>query len=471
MAGSWQPLANQPTFNASTMLLLTDGTVMCHDEGAGGGTPDWWKLTPDAFGDYTQGAWKRLAPMPHAPLFFASAVLRDGRVFRAGGEYDNGDHKNLLAAEVYDPAADAWTSLPTPDGWTAIGDASCCVFPDGRVLIGSIFDNRTAVYDPAANAWAAAGAKLNDTSDEETWTLLPDGTILTADCFGHPKTEKYLIAQDQWVRAPDTVSDLVEDASKEIGPAILLPNGRVFAVGATNHTGLYTPPAQPDQPGVWDDGPTFPPQGADQTLGAKDAPACLLPNGRVLCVAGPVDGQADSYLTPTYFFEFDPAAAAIVPVPRPPNSDNAPFNGRMLLLPTGQVLYASGGPDVEVYTHDGGPDPAWRPTITACPEVLVPGQTYTLSGTQLNGLSQAVSYGDDSAMATNYPLVRVRNLASNRVVYCRTHDHSSLGVATGDAAQSTQFDLPGDADIGPSELTVTANGIASDPFPVTVTAT
>jgi hypothetical protein len=29
--GTWHPLANQPTFNAETMLLLTDGTVMCHE--------------------------------------------------------------------------------------------------------------------------------------------------------------------------------------------------------------------------------------------------------------------------------------------------------------------------------------------------------------------------------------------------------------------------------------------------------
>src|SRR6476646_6398746 len=27
MAGTWQPLANQPSFNASTMILLTDGRV------------------------------------------------------------------------------------------------------------------------------------------------------------------------------------------------------------------------------------------------------------------------------------------------------------------------------------------------------------------------------------------------------------------------------------------------------------
>ena len=43
MPGSWQPLANQPAFNASTMLLLTDGTVMGQESN---GTA-WWRLTPD----------------------------------------------------------------------------------------------------------------------------------------------------------------------------------------------------------------------------------------------------------------------------------------------------------------------------------------------------------------------------------------------------------------------------------------
>jgi hypothetical protein len=31
MPGTWQPLTNQPAFNASTMLLLTDGTVMAQE--------------------------------------------------------------------------------------------------------------------------------------------------------------------------------------------------------------------------------------------------------------------------------------------------------------------------------------------------------------------------------------------------------------------------------------------------------
>ena len=131
MAGSWQPLVNQPTFNASTMLLLTDGTVMCQDAG----TANWWKLTPDSSGSYLQGAWSRLASGPVAPLYYASAVLRDGRVFRAGGEYSNGSPADLLAAEIYDPLTNVWTPLPVPTGWTKIGDAPCSALPDGRVLV------------------------------------------------------------------------------------------------------------------------------------------------------------------------------------------------------------------------------------------------------------------------------------------------------------------------------------------------
>jgi hypothetical protein len=471
MPGSWTHLRNQPTFNAGTMLLLTDGSVLCHDE-TGSGTADWWKLVPDASGDYVNGAWQPLASGPVSPLYFASTVLKDGRVFRAGGEYDGDPNTvaDLLAAEIYDPAADAWTILPTPAGWVHIGDASCCAFPDGRVLLGSIDDNRTAVYDPTTNAWTAAAAKRNATSDEETWTLLPDETILTADCVGHPGTEKYVIADDVWVDAGPTVTDLVEDSSKEIGPAILLPDGRVFAIGATGHTGLYTMPSVASQPGTWTDGPAFPVQNGQQLI-AKDAPAALLPNGRVLCAVGPAGGcpvSNDGYCPPTFFFEYDPVANSLTAVGSPPNAGGAVFTGRMLLLPTGQVLFSNGSQDIEVYTPDGSPDPAWQPRITACAAHLQPGRTYPLQGQQLNGLSQAVSYGDDATMATNYPLVRIRNIASNRIVYCRTHDHSTLGVATGNAVHSTDFDVPAGIEVGASELTVVANGISSAPVAVTI---
>ena len=130
MAGNWHALNNQPTFSASTMLLLTDGTVMCQD---GGGTA-WWKLTPDLTGDYINGTWSPLASMHHTRLYYASAVLRDGRVIISGGEYsDAGSETNT--GELYYPTLDMWVEIPSPLSWSEVGDAACCVLPDGRLLV------------------------------------------------------------------------------------------------------------------------------------------------------------------------------------------------------------------------------------------------------------------------------------------------------------------------------------------------
>src|SRR5258708_18209771 len=117
MPGSWTTLTPL-TFNAGTMLLLTDGTVVCQEVDAQGyGTSNWHRLAPDAFGNYENGTWSAIAPLPpnpaipalaggpaHAPLYFSSGLLRDGRLYVARGE-DN-LHKagvDILAAQNYDP--------------------------------------------------------------------------------------------------------------------------------------------------------------------------------------------------------------------------------------------------------------------------------------------------------------------------------------------------------------------------------
>ena len=455
MPGIWNPLTNQPPFAASTLFLLTDGTVMCQE----GGGLNWWKLTPDAFGDYMNGTWSALAPMHFTRLYYASAVLKDGRVLVAGGEYSNGGSETNKA-EIYDPALDSWTEITPPPGWVQIGDASCSLLPDGRFFMGNIDDTRTAIYDPETNTWTA-GASKDDRSSEESWVLLPDQTILSVECTDHPRAEKYLAAGDIWVSAGTLPQDLVEASSIEIGPAILLPDGRVFNLGATGHNALYTAPALASHPGTWNRGPDFPKDASGRTLGAKDAPACLMPNGHVLCVAGPVTGNANDFLGPTSFFEFD--GASLNRVPDPPNAGGPPFVGRMMLLPTGQVLFAAGSNAIHVYTPVGGPEPDWRPAITSHPSEVRPLHTYTIHGRQLNGLSQAVGYGDDSSAATNYPLVRLRNIHTGQVRYCKTFDHSTMGVATGTVIQSTQFKVPLGLHAGEYELVVVANGIASCP--------
>ena len=112
--GSWQPLTNTAKFYAGTALLLTDGTVMVPDVGP----HNWWKLTPDARGNYVDGTWTQLASPPNGyqPLYFASAILPDGRVIVEGGEYQALNPAWQTTGAIYDPTEDQWTAWRRPPG-------------------------------------------------------------------------------------------------------------------------------------------------------------------------------------------------------------------------------------------------------------------------------------------------------------------------------------------------------------------
>jgi hypothetical protein len=402
--------------------------------------------------------------MHHTRRYYASAVLRDGRVIVSGGEYsDAGSETNKT--EIYDPALDTWTEISAPTGWNRVGDAACAVLPDGRLLLGNLDDTRTAIYDPAANSWAAGPAK-GSRSAEESWVLLPDDTVITVRCDNSRRADKYVAASNSWVDGGTLPVGIVETSSSEIGAGVLLPDGRAFFAGANQHTALYTPPVLASDPGTWVSGPDFPNDSNGQTVGCKDSPSCLMTNGKVLISAGPVDGVGGNFLSPTYFFEFD--GSSLTRIADPPNATNVPYIGRMLLLPTGQILYAAQTNAIYAYEYYSCPAAAWRPEITSYPLSIRRWHTYTIQGRNLNGLSQAVGYGDDASSATNYPLVRIRNLATGHVVYCKTFDHSTMGVATGSSIESTQFAVPFLIQDGASEISVVANGIPSAPCPLYV---
>ena len=337
------------------------------------------------------------------------------------------------------------------------------------MLVGDINSTRTVIYDPVADAWFGTGAK-GDRSSEETWTLLRDGSVLTVECNPtYPKaSQRYLPASGAWVDAGSTQVDLVAHAfSTEIGPAILLEDGRVIAFGGTGHTAIYAPD---HGAGVWSAGPDFPLGSDGQLMTVRDAPACLLPNGRVLCCAGLATGGG-GWGGPPAFFEYDPVTDLLNPVATPGLNGSVPFVGRMLLLPTGQVLYASDNTGIAIGTPAprvrGHAEEALEPEITEAPDHLIPGSHHRVSGRRFNGVSQAVSYGDDCTSATNYPIARLR-YANGQVVYCRTYDHSTMGVATRQHHVHTMVEIPASAPSGQAHLQIVANGIASDPVEVDV---
>lgn len=199
------------------------------------------------------------------------------------------------------------------------------------------------------------------------------------------------------------------------------------------------------------------------SLDCPDAPACLTPNGDVL-VAMSVHGASNP---PTMYYLFDGTNMVDV-------GDPSDFNtyvcwmARMLLLPNGDILVTNGTNNVEIFRPARWPVQPYKPVITSMPQAVRPNSTITLSGLRFNGISQAVAYGDDAAAATNYPIVRITNDTTGDVQYCRTHDHSTMGVSTGSTIVSTQVDLPSTLELGTSKLEVVANGVTSGYYAIKV---
>src|SRR5450631_3555185 len=90
-AQKWVTPTFPPPFNVGTALQLTDGNILVQDTDTG---LIWFLLVPDEFGHYETGVWvpvaNNLTNFNYNPTYFASAVLRDGRVIVEGGEYNNG---------------------------------------------------------------------------------------------------------------------------------------------------------------------------------------------------------------------------------------------------------------------------------------------------------------------------------------------------------------------------------------------
>jgi hypothetical protein len=468
-------------------LLLSNGTLLVHGtNGNGGVSADWYQVTPDSTGGYINGIWSQAASMNVGRLYFGSVVLPNGNVFVVGGEYAtdgtfNGQQELSHSAEIYNPATNTWT-FTASDPQTYVGDEPTELLSNGNVLVGNIFNNSAEIYNPTTNTWSTAGTKVhNDRSDEEPWVKLPNGDILTYDLFSSISDNKfeaelYNPTTNSWSDVSSNTLPILTTPSQgyELGPALLLPDGRALFTGATGLTAFFDPTTN-----SWTQGPTMPSVSINNVqtqLTAGDAPGAILPNGDVLLALSPaVNGG--NFPGPTYIYDFNPVTGAYTNVTPSSNVDpNLGYNSyinTMLVLPTGQVLLINDNDQLAIYTPDGAPNAAWQPTITSFTNNG--DGSYTLTGTQLNGLDEGAAYGDDNQMAENYPIVQVSDITSGHVYYATTSNWSSTGVATGNTPETVNVVLPASLGIDPYTLKVIANGIASNAFspsqsPPTITA-
>lgn len=170
------------------------------------------------------------------------------------------------------------------------------LLPGGRILTGSLIDNSTYIYNIAGNSFSSAANKVyNDLSEEEGWTKLANGKILTYDvnysvAAGASYAELYDPATNQWSSispadgsAKGTLP-LLSSAPlyDELGPGLRLLDGRAFIIGANGKTALYTASTN-----TWTAGPDVQGtlSGTPAVFGADDAPGALLPNGHVIFAA------------------------------------------------------------------------------------------------------------------------------------------------------------------------------------------
>src|SRR5579862_1152349 len=115
MAQKVVQLKNQPPAGALVTYQMTDGTVLAQSENES----TWYKLTPDNTGSYVNGTWTQVASLQpgYVPLYFAGAVLADGRLVITGGEYNDDEFAFSNMGSIYDPVQNAWTVLKPPKGW------------------------------------------------------------------------------------------------------------------------------------------------------------------------------------------------------------------------------------------------------------------------------------------------------------------------------------------------------------------
>ncbi|HEX5504056.1 MAG TPA: kelch repeat-containing protein [Thermomicrobiales bacterium] len=281
---TWAPAAPMTTPRAQhTATLLADGRVLV----TGGRTDLAEAGSSVEVYDPAADAWTAVAPLGVGRVRHSATLLRDGRVLVAGGETSPG------TAELFDPATGRWS----PAGTLTTGRFShtATLLPNGRVLVaGGMLPLGTAacpssnkvpcptaaaeVYDPATNAWAVVASSAAPHGFGHSATLLPDGTVLVVGGFTLAQfmAERYDPAANAWRRAG---APPPADFVRVEHTATLLADGRVLIAGggqapSTASTALYDPASN-----TWTPGPAM---GIDRYRHT----ATRLLDGRVLVTGG-----------------------------------------------------------------------------------------------------------------------------------------------------------------------------------------
>jgi hypothetical protein len=355
-------------------------------------------------------------------------------------------------AQRYTPSTGTWTSLSPSDGGAlgTIPQLSSVALgyelgpllrlQDGRALaIGA--SQHTGLYNPSTNTWAA-GADIMGTlngipspfgGDDAPAAILPNGHVILAADAGP--------------------SGFTSSGNITSGSTIItnIPSTAILQVGwAVSGSGIQS----------------------GSTVSSVDSPSQIhISKAATATTTGVAISFGGLFSFPTQLFDFNPSTGTINPVSPAIPDTNLPtepvYPTRMLILPTGQLLFSDSSAQLWAYTPDGIPSPALRPVINGV--TYNGGGSFTLTGKQLTGQSAGAAYGDDDQMDSNYPIVKMTSLTGN-VYYARTTNWSSVGVDGGTSPETVNFTLNPALTPGNYTVVVTGAGISSFPLMINITA-
>lgn len=398
---------------------------------------------------------------------------------------------------IYDAASNAWSPSGTkvyPDssdeeGWTRTSQGSIVNYD----LFQSIATNGSYAekYNPTTGMWtgispsdgSARGTIPQLSSPNLGYELGPalrlqDGRVIVIGA--NQNTAFYSPGTNTWTAGPETIGTLNGIPSpfgSDDAPGAALPNGHViFAADAgvsaftssgniTNGSAVITGiPSTAILQVYWSVSGAGIPGGA-QIL-SVDSPSQVTINvAATATTTGDAISWGGTFSNPTEIFDFDPKANTITQITAGLPDPNLPYEGcyptRMLILPTGQLLFSDSSSQLWVYTPTTGePNPLMRPLVTSI--TYQGGGNFVLGGYQLDGQSAGASYGDDDQMDSNYPIIRMVN-SSGDVFYARTSNWSQIAVGNTAGYETVNFTLNSGVTPGEYSLIVSGAGISSFP--------
>jgi len=280
-----------PVFGAAVALLLSGKVLVAG--GRRGGTPVYAEAN---LLDPTTGQVAPTGSLVEPRDEAAAVPLADGRVLLVGGRGGEAhEYRALASAEVYDPASGTFSST----GFMGIprGSVTAHLLPSGRVFVSG--EGSADVYDPISGVFSPA-ADLPE--PDHGGLALPSGDLLL---LGEPGTA--------WVFDP--TGEQSPRATRLPIPSVptsllLLPTGKVLAVGGATEDALPAPNAQifnPDTPRTTECGVPFLPRAGH---------LAILAGSEVLVGGGVLAKALDLYSADSVYELFEPTSLTFKDVGR-----------------------------------------------------------------------------------------------------------------------------------------------------------